>query len=88
MNLSVQPKENMLKTLKKGDYMENAGRQDFVKNTSMTLIFYSNIDKKVDNPMIAKFYKNTPKADRNQWTDIEIGVSCQNTELNIILFIT
>ena len=73
-----EPKENILKALKKGDYMEKTGRQNFVKNASMTLLFYSDTDKKIDNEMRRKFYEGTPKEERNQWADIEVGFSCQN----------
>ena len=76
-----EPKENILKALKKGDYMEKTGRQDFVKDGSMTLIFYSNTDKKLDNEKIMKFYEGTPKETRNQWADIEVGFACQNIYL-------
>ena len=76
-----EPKENILKALKKGDYMEKTGRQDFVKDASMTLIFYSNTDKKLDNGKIMKFYEGTPKETRNQWADIEVGFACQNIYL-------
>ena len=76
-----EPKENLLKALKKGDYMEKTGRQNFVKNASMTLIFYSNTDKKVENETIKKFYEGTPKEERNQWADIEVGFACQNIYL-------
>ena len=76
-----EPKENILKALKKGDYMEKTGRQDFVKDASMTLIFYSNTDKKLDNEIIMKFYEGTPKETRNQWADIEVGFACQNIYL-------
>ena len=76
-----EPKENILKALKKGDYMEKTGRQNFVKDASMTLIFYSNTDIKLDNEMKAKYYEGTPKEERNQWADIEVGFACQNIYL-------
>ena len=76
-----EPKENILKALKKGDYMEKTGRQNFVKDASMTLIFYSNTDIKLDNEMRAKYYEGTPKEERNQWADIEVGFACQNIYL-------
>ena len=76
-----EPKENLLKAMKQGDYMEKTGRQDFVKDASMTLIFYSNTDKKLENEMRAKCYEGTPKETRNQWADIEVGFACQNIYL-------
>ena len=69
-----EPKENLLKAMKQGDYMEKAGRQDFVKDASMTLIFYSNTDKKLENEIRAKYYEGTPEETRNQWADIEVGL--------------
>ena len=76
-----EAKEHLLKALKQGDYMEKTGRQPFVKDASMTLLFYSNTDIKVTNEMIAKFYEATPKEDKNQWADIEVGFDCQNIYL-------
>ena len=76
-----EPKENILKALKKGDYMEKTGRQNFVKDASMTLIFYSNVDKKLENERQIKFYEGTPKETRNQWADVEVGFACQNIYL-------
>ena len=75
------PKENLLKALKEGDYMEKTGRQDYVKNASMTLLFYSDIDKTLKNEKIRKYYEGTPKEDRNIWADIEVGYACQNIYL-------
>ena len=76
-----EPKEHLLKALKQGDYMEKTGRQPFVKDASMTLLFYSNTDLKLTNEKIAKFYDATPKEDKNQWADIEVGFACQNIYL-------
>ena len=76
-----ESKENLLKALKEGDYMEKTGRQDFVKNASMTLLFYSNIDKKEINENIKKYYDATSKEDKNIWADIEVGFACQNIYL-------
>ena len=76
-----EPKEHLLKALKQGVYMEKTGRQPFVKDASMTLLFYSNTDLKLTNEKTAKFYDATPKEDKNQWADIEVGFACQNIYL-------
>ena len=76
-----EPKEHLLKALKQGDYMEKTGRQPFVKNASMTLIFYSDVDRKIQNEKIEEYYKKTPVETRNQWADIEVGFACQNIYL-------
>ena len=52
-----EPKEHLLKALKQGDYMEKTGRQPFVKDASMTLIFYSNTDKFTFNILKWAFIK-------------------------------
>ena len=76
-----KPDENILKAIKQGDYMAKTGRQDFAKDASMTLIFYSNVDKKIENEKVKKYYEETPKEIRNQWADIEVGFACQNIYL-------
>ena len=75
------PKENMLKALKQGDYMEKTGRQPFVKDASMTLLFYSDPDIKAKNEYIAKYYDATSQEEKNKWADIEVGFACQNIYL-------
>ena len=75
------PNEHILKALKQGDYMEKTGRQPFVKDASMTLLFYSNPNAKVENEKIAKFYDETPQEEKNKWADIEVGFACQNIYL-------
>ena len=50
--------------------MEKTGRQPFVKDASMTLLFYSNPNAKVENEKIAKFYDETPQEEKNKWADI------------------
>ena len=76
-----EPKEHLLTPLKEGDYMEKTGRQPFVKNASMTILFYSNTENRCRNPIQEKFYIPTPQADKDLWADIEVGFACQNIYL-------
>ena len=76
-----EPKEHLLKALKQGDYMEKTGRQPFVKDASMTLLFYSNTDKFTLNILKLGLYKMTPKEKRDTWANIEVGFACQNIYL-------
>ena len=76
-----QPKEHLLKLLKEGDYMEKTGRQPFVKNASMTILFYSNTENRCKNDIQKKYYTPTPQQDKDLWADIEVGFACQNIYL-------
>ena len=76
-----QPKEHLLMPLKEGDYMEKTGKQPFVKNASMTILFYSNTENRCKTEIQAKYYTNTPQQDKDLWADIEVGFACQNIYL-------
>ena len=76
-----QPKEHLLMPLKEGDYMEKTGKQPFVKNASMTILFYSNTENRCKTEIQEKYYTNTPQQDKDLWADIEVGFACQNIYL-------
>lgn len=69
-----------LNPLKEGNYMEKSGKQDYVKNASMTFLFFSNTDK-WSFQMSLLFYKSTAKETRDHWANIEVGFACQNIYL-------
>ena len=77
-----EAKEHLLKHLKEGNYMEKTGRQPFVKDASMTILFYSNTENRCVTEIQKKYYdNNTPQEDKNLWADIEVGFACQNVYL-------
>jgi len=65
------PKENILKLKKAGNYMKNAGKQDFVENAALNLVFVSDLSK----------MKDAKKEDKILYAGIHAGAVTQNVYL-------
>jgi SagB-type dehydrogenase family enzyme len=65
------PKENMLKLKKTGNYMKNTGKQDFVENAALNLVYVSDLSK----------MKDAKKEDKVLYAGIHTGAVTQNVYL-------
>jgi SagB-type dehydrogenase family enzyme len=65
------PKENILKLKKSGNYMVNTGKQDFVGNAALNLVFVSDLSKMV----------NAKNEDKILYAGIHAGAVTQNVYL-------